>query len=173
MTADLECPHCGGQDFTDYGDGLVACQRCYVQFDLNEQQCPDCGSLLGKDAAICLKCGADLRGDLARRTIRESLMTRNDRLRQRLSHAQRARVKEEKASRQRLDGWWEEERERQAEEHQKDMARQHRGRNLLLISAAIIVALVLLIILINRLLNSSTPPDPTPTTLLLLHFLKS
>ena len=47
VMADLKCPNCGSQAFIDYGDGLVACQRCNAQFDLNEQQCPYCGALLG------------------------------------------------------------------------------------------------------------------------------
>jgi RNA polymerase subunit RPABC4/transcription elongation factor Spt4 len=168
MTATLKCPHCGSQTFTDYGDGLVACQRCYAQFDLNQQQCPNCGSLLAEGNLICLQCGADLRGDLAEKIIRERLMTPEDRRRARLSTVQQTRVVEEEASRQRLDAWWEEDRKRRETELQEQMARQRHERRFLILAAVVILAVALLVTLVSLVILSTTEPDPTPVGLLLL-----
>jgi len=167
MKAALKCPYCDGKTFTDYGDGLIACQRCYTQFDLNQQQCPHCGSLLAKDNFICLQCGTDLRGDLAQRIIKERLMTPNDRRRVRLSMAQQARAQEKKASSQRLEAWWETEREWQKAEYQQQAARQRHERNVLIVAVAVTIVIILLIALVSLLLLSSTQPDPTATTRLL------
>lgn len=161
MTTDLKCPHCGSQAFTDYGDGLVACQRCYTQFDLNQQQCPYCGTLLAEGVVVCIKCGTDLRGEGARRTIRERLMTTNDWRRVRLSQVQKVKAESEEASRQRLKAWWDEDRKRIEAERQEKMARQRRRRNVLIIWAIIVVLVVLLIALVVLLVYFTLPSAPT------------
>jgi ribosomal protein L37AE/L43A len=167
MTDALRCPHCGGQAFTDYGDGLVACQRCYAQFDLNQQLCPHCGSLLAEGAFVCLQCGADLRGDGVRRTLEERLMTARDWQRLRRAQVSGVRTDAEATSRQRLEAWWEADRKRQADERQMRLARQSRGRRVLIVGTAIVVVLLLLVVLIGLLASSSNGPDPTPTAWLL------
>jgi len=165
--AALKCPHCGNKAFTDYGDGLVACQRCYVQFDLNRQQCPQCGSLLAEGTFICLECGTDLRGDRAKRTIEERLMTTDDWRRVRRSRVQQVRTEAEEGSRQRLEAWWEEDRKRREAERQELIARQRHRRRVLVITTVIIVVVILFIALISLIVYSSIQPDPTPTALLL------
>ncbi len=165
--AALKCPHCGSKAFTDYGDGLVACQRCYVQFDLNQQQCPHCGSLMAEGTFICLQCGTDLRGDLARRIIEDRLMTPEDRRRGRLSTVQQERTDVEEASRQRLEAWWEEERKRREVEHQEQIARQRRERNVLIITVAIIIAIILIITAISLIVFLPSQSDSTPTAWLI------
>jgi len=165
--AALECPHCSGKAFTDYGDGLVACQRCYVQFDLNQQQCPQCGSLLAESIFICLQCGTDLRGDLAGKIIQGGLMTTRDWRRARLSQVQQVRNKAQEASHQRLEAWWDKDRQRREAELQEEMARQRHRRRVLVITMAIIAIVILLIALIALIVYSSLQPDPTPTALLL------
>lgn len=163
MTADLKCPHCGGQAFTDYGDGLVACQRCYTQFDLNRQQCPHCGALMAEGTVVCLQCGADSRGDLARRIIRERLMTPDDRRRARLPQVQRVRTDEEEASHQRLEAWWEDDQRQREAARQERLARQRRERHFLVIALIVILAVALFVALISLILVSSTEPTSTPT----------
>jgi uncharacterized Zn finger protein (UPF0148 family) len=165
MTVDLKCPHCGSKAFTDYGDGLVACQRCYVQFDLNQQQCPNCGSLLPEGAAVCLQCGTDLRGEAASRIVEERLTTADDWRRARLAMIQQQRTEAEEASRRRMDAWWEKDQKRREAEHLEHLARQRRERKAL-ITALVIVVIVLLIAAISLIVYLSTQPDPTPTTLL-------
>lgn len=167
MTANLRCPQCNGTTFTDYGDGLVACQRCYTQYDLNQQQCPHCGSLLAQGAAICTQCGADLQGDLAERTIRESLMTRDDRLRMHRTQVQQTRTKEKAASRQRLDAWWEQDRRQREAARQERIARQRRERRFLVLALITILAIALFLALASVVFLSSTEPDPTPATWLI------
>ena len=171
MTTDLNCPHCGSQAFTDYGDGLVACQRCYTQFDLNQQQCPYCGTLLAEGVVVCIKCGTDLRGEGAQRIIKERLMTTDDWRRVRLSQVQQVKAKEKEASRQRLDAWWEKDRERREKEHREKMARQRHRRNVLIIWTLVIVAIVLMIALIVLLAFPPTQPDPTPAAWAIQTFL--
>lgn len=166
MTVDLKCPHCGSKAFTDYGDGLVACQRCYAQFDLNQQQCPNCGSLLPEGAVVCLQCGTDLRGEVVSRIVEEGAMTADDWRRARLSMIQQQRIEAEQASRRRMDAWWEEDRKRRQAEHKEHLARQRRERRMLIIALATIV-IVLLIAAISLIVFLSTQPDPTPVTLLL------
>ena len=158
----LKCPHCGGTTFTDYGDGLIACQRCYTQFDLNQQQCPLCGFLLAEGVVICTRCGTDLRGEGAQRIIRERLMTTADWRRARLSQVQRVKAEAEEASQRRLEAWWEEDRKRREAERQQELARQRHRRNVLAIWGLIVVVIVLLIALIVLLVYSPTQPDPTP-----------
>ncbi len=162
----LKCPHCGSQAFTDYGDGLVACQRCYVQFDLNQQQCPHCGSLLAKDNYICVQCGTDLRGGLARRMIEERLMTTDDWRRARLAVTQQQRTDAEEMSDQRMQAWWKEEQERRQIEYQKQLARQRRERNVLIITGVVILVIVLILATLGVIFLSSGPSDPTPAVLL-------
>jgi RNA polymerase subunit RPABC4/transcription elongation factor Spt4 len=169
----LKCPHCGGSAFTDYGDGLVACQRCYTQFDLNQQQCPYCGTLLAEDTFICLQCGTDLRGDQAKRFFEERLMTTDDWWRLRRSRVERVRTNAKEASRQRMEAWWEEDRKRREAERQERLARQRRERNVLMIGAVIIVGIILLIVLAGLLAYSSGQLDPTPTVLLLHRTVRS
>lgn len=169
MRADLKCPHCDGQAFTDYGDGLIVCQRCRVQFDLNQQQCPYCGSLLAEGTFVCLQCGTDRRGDLAKRIIKDRLMTPEDRRRGRLYMAQQERTVAKEASRRRLEAWWEEERKRREVEHQEQIARQRRERNVLIITVAIIIAIVLIITAISLIVFLSSQPDSTPTAWLIQH----
>ena len=147
MMADLTCPDCGSQTFTDYGDGLVACQRCYTQFDLNQQQCPYCGSLLAEGVVVCIKCGTDLRGEGAQRTIRERLMTTADWRRIRLSQVQKVKAEEQDASHRRLDAWWEEDREQREAARQESLARQRHRRNVTLIWATIVAVVFLIIVL--------------------------
>lgn len=167
MTVAFKCPHCGSQAFTDYGDGLIACQRCYTQFDLNRQQCPYCGSLLAEGVSVCLQCGADLRGGLAERTIKEQLMTPSDRHRERQSVVRQGREADKEASRRRLDAWWEEERARQEAELQKKMARQRRERRFVTLAVIVFLAVALFVALVSVIMLSSAEPTPTPATLLL------
>jgi ribosomal protein L37AE/L43A len=162
MTQGLTCPHCGGQAFTDYGDGLVACQRCYTQFDLNQQQCPQCGSLLAEGIFVCEACGHDLRGDVARQTIEQRLMTPDDVRRARHPVVRQVRAKEEEGSRQRLEAWWDEENKRRAAERQAQLARQSRERRFV-VTALIITVVILLTIVLIGLLVLSAEPEPTPT----------
>jgi len=166
MTVDLKCPHCGSKAFTDYGDGLVACQRCYVQFDLNQQQCPNCGSLLPEGALVCLQCGTDLRGEVVSRIVKEGLMTAGDWRRARLSVIPQQRSEAEEASCRRMDAWWEEDRKRREADDKEHLTRQRRERRMLIIALATIV-IVLLIAAISLIVSLSTQPDPTPVTLLL------
>jgi len=166
MTADVECPHCGNRAFTDYGDGLVACQRCYVQFDLNEQQCPNCGSLLPEGAIACLQCGTTLRGESESQIFEERFKTAEDWRRARLAVVQQQRAETEQASSQRMDAWWEEDRKQRQAEHLARLARQRRERNLLIVTIAVVV-IVLLVAAISLIVFSSGEPDPAPTTLLL------
>ena len=166
MTA-ITCPHCGGQAFTDYGDGLVACQRCYTQFDLNQQQCPQCGSLLSEGSAVCLQCGADLRGDLIDRSLKEHLMTPQERRRARLSAVKQARAVGEETSRQRMEAWWEQDRQRKEREQAEQMARQRRERRLIAIAAVVLLLIVLIVTVIGLAILSSPEPEPTPTAWLI------
>jgi len=163
MTDALECPHCGGQAFTDYGDGLVACQRCYTQFDLNQQLCPGCGVLLAEGAFVCLQCGADLRGEGARKILEEQPMTATDWHRLRRSQVSGVRTDAEATSRQRLEAWWEADRKRQEAEGQMQLARQRRERRVLIVGTAVVVVLLLLVVLIGILASSTNGLDPTPT----------
>jgi uncharacterized Zn finger protein (UPF0148 family) len=163
-TADFQCPHCQGQAFTDYGDGLVACQRCYVQFDLNQQLCPHCGTLLAEKVLVCVTCGADLRGGSATRTIRERLMTTRDWRRHRSAQFKQVRAGQDESSRQRLDAWWEEEQKRREAEHREQLARQQRERRFLIVAAVVVGLLLILIAVVSLLLLSSSGADPTPAT---------
>lgn len=168
MTADLTCPHCSGQAFTDYGDGLVACQRCYTQFDLNQQQCPQCGTLLAEGILVCVTCGTNLQGDLARTTIEQGLMTPDDVRRARHPVVQQVRAKEEKASHQRLEAWWDEEQKRREAESQEQLARQSRERRFVIAAFVAMVVVLLIIALISFIVLSAEPePTPTPTAWLI------
>lgn len=164
---DFKCPHCEGQAFTDYGDGLIACQQCYVQFDLNRQLCPHCDTLLAENVLVCAACGADLRGDSATRTIRERLMTTRDWRRYRSTQFEKVRTGQEEASRQRLDAWWEKEKKRREAEYRAQLVRQQREQRFLVVGVIAISLLIILIAVVSAILLSSSEPDPTPAARLL------
>ena len=162
----LKCPHCGSKSFTDYGDGLIACQQCHAQFDLGKHGCPHCGNLLAQGVFVCQRCGTDLRGTMARRTIQERLMTGNDWRRIRNAQYRQVRAEQEKDSQQRLDAWWQDEYKRREIENQEKAARQRRERRFVII-ALIAILLVAIFVAIASIIFLSSNPEPTPAAWLI------
>ncbi|MFZ5916310.1 MAG: zinc-ribbon domain-containing protein [Chloroflexota bacterium] len=160
----LTCPQCGSQTFTDYGDGLVACQRCYTQFDLNAQQCPFCGALLAEGTLVCLSCGADLSGDLARQIIHDRLMSADDRRRLRHAQIRQVRTSQDESSRQRMSAWWQEEQLRRQTELEQQTARQRRERRFITAAMVAIFLIVALVVTLSLIFLPGGEPEPTPAT---------